>query len=215
MFLSKSVLASTKVVNFQSRPIFSKIVSFLGGSSNRDPSNPVVFLDMIKNGKPIGRMTFELYAKKVPKTAENFRSLCVGDNKYEYCYKGSHFHRIRTDHFAQGGDYMHHRGTGGFSIYGPKFDDEVAGLFIRHDRRGLLSMASNGPNDNRSQFFITFCPVRFCDGHHVVFGEMLEGEAILADMEASASLSGRPENNFTIAECGELKDGKEIMGTSE
>ncbi len=50
---------------------------FFGSSSN----NPKVFFDISKNNEPIGRMEFELYADKVPKTAENFRSICAGDNQ--------------------------------------------------------------------------------------------------------------------------------------
>ena len=88
------------MVYLTNRQFLGKMVSFYGGLNNTDASNPWVFFDMHKNGKPVGRMTFELYATKVPKTAENFRSLCVGDNKYEYCYKGTHFHRITEGYCA-------------------------------------------------------------------------------------------------------------------
>ena len=77
----------------QSRMIFSKLFSSLAGN-NSDSKNPRVYFDIDHNSKPIGRMTFELYKNKVPKTAENFRSICVGDNKQGYTYAGSHFHRI-------------------------------------------------------------------------------------------------------------------------
>ena len=43
-----------------------------------DESNPVVFMDIEIDNKSAGRMTFELYADAVPKTAENFRALCTG-----------------------------------------------------------------------------------------------------------------------------------------
>uniref|UniRef100_A0A8C6HZ29 PPIase cyclophilin-type domain-containing protein n=1 Tax=Mus spicilegus TaxID=10103 RepID=A0A8C6HZ29_MUSSI len=35
--------------------------------------NPTVFFDITANDEPLGRVSFELFADKGPKTAENFR----------------------------------------------------------------------------------------------------------------------------------------------
>ena len=173
--------------------------------SNSDPSNPQVFFDISKDNKPLGRMTFELYKNKVPKTAENFRSICAGDNKQGYTYAASHFHRIIDGFMAQGGDFTNHNGTGGASIYGRNFPDEASGLKLQHTKRGLLSMANAGPNTNGSQFFITFGPTDWLNGAHMVFGELLEGDDILKTMEANGSRSGQPKAKFEITKSGELK----------
>ena len=113
----------------------------------------------------------------MPKTAENFRSLCAGDNKQKFTYKGSSFHRVIQSFMAQGGDFTNHNGTGGASIYGEKFPDE--NFNIKHNKRGLLSMANAGPNTNGSQFFLTFVPCDWLNGAHTVFGQIIKGEDVI------------------------------------
>ena len=78
-------------------------------------------------------------------------------------YDGCIFHRVIKDFMAQTGDPTG-TGTGGESVYeeggpegaGPKgmFKDEFNGR-LRFIHRGLVGMASHGPNTNGSQFFIT------------------------------------------------------------
>jgi hypothetical protein len=91
-------------------------VSFLGGVTGLDggtpqkldsvmldeatsEENPRVFFDMEIGGEKAGRITMELFANVVPKTAENFRALCtgekgVGTSGSKLHYKGSKFHRV-------------------------------------------------------------------------------------------------------------------------
>lgn len=62
-------------------------------------SRPRVFFDVALGGKPLGRITMELYSDIVPKTAENFRCLCTGEKGIGKTgkalhYKGSGFHRV-------------------------------------------------------------------------------------------------------------------------
>lgn len=51
-----------------------------------------VYMDLEMGDKELGRVTFELYNDVVPKTAENFRTLCSGEKGFGY--KGTKFHRI-------------------------------------------------------------------------------------------------------------------------
>ncbi|ORZ30015.1 cyclophilin-like domain-containing protein [Catenaria anguillulae PL171] len=162
--------------------------------------NPKVFLDVAIGGVKAGRMTFELFADTVPRTANNFRALCTGEKGFGF--KNSIFHRVIPGFMAQGGDFTNHNGTGGKSIYGHKFDDENFNL--RHVGRGVLSMANAGKNTNGSQFFCTFTTTPWLDGRHVVFGKITEGEKVLDLIEAVGSESGRTTKKVEIVDAGEL-----------
>ena len=111
--------------------------------------SPTVFFDIAADGKSLGRISFELFADKVPKTAENFRALSTGEKGFGY--KGSCFHRIFPGFMCQGGNFTHHNGTGDKPIYREKRDD----IFIlKHTGPAILSIAKAVPNTNGSQFFI-------------------------------------------------------------
>jgi cyclophilin family peptidyl-prolyl cis-trans isomerase len=163
-------------------------------------TNPSVYFDITIGGAPAGRITFELFADVVPKTAANFLALCTGSEGFGYA--GSGFHRIITDFMCQGGDFTNHNGTGGKSIYGNKFADE--NFQLKHTEPGLLSMANAGPNTNGSQFFITTVITSWLDGKHVVFGKVTDGIDVVRAMEAVGSGSGKTSAEVKIASCGEV-----------
>ena len=170
-----------------------------------------------------GDVTFGLFGKTVPKTVENFRALCTGENGVsssgqQLTFKGSAFHRIipnfmiqgfwtfylnfLTNNFLKGGDFTRGDGTGGESIYGHKFNDE--NFELKHEV-GCLSMANAGPNSNGSQFFITTADTPWLDGRHVVFGKVLENFELIKVMESFGSQSGRTSKKITIHDCRQVQ----------
>ena len=62
-------------------------------AANASSSNPTVWMDIAIGGETVGRVEIVLMKNVVPKTAENFQALCIGDKK-DLAFKGSKFHRI-------------------------------------------------------------------------------------------------------------------------
>jgi peptidyl-prolyl cis-trans isomerase-like 3 len=84
------------------------------------------------------------------------------------------------------------------SIYGALFEDEIRPP-LRHNARGIVSMANKGPNQNGSQFFITFAPAPHLDGKNTVFGKVLEGFDVLDEIEkVPVDKKSRPQDRIEI-----------------
>merc|ERR1712156_1234903 len=82
-----------------------------------------------------GVINLELFDEVVPRTVANFAAIASGQNQQGFSYKGTIFHRIILQFMLQGGDFERFDGTGGQSIYGPKFDDE--NFLVKHGSPGL------------------------------------------------------------------------------
>lgn len=112
-----------------------------------------------------GVFVAEMFEDKAPLTTKNFIELVE-----KGFYDGIIFHRVIDGFMIQGGDPT---GTG---MGGPgyKIKDEFA-EGLKHDDEGILSMANAGPNTGGSQFFITLAPTPWLNGHHAIFGKVVEG----------------------------------------
>jgi peptidylprolyl isomerase len=167
---------------------------------------PLVYLEISINGAIEGKLVFEMQIDVAPKTCENFVKICTGDSGVltpkgkDLSYAGTRLHRIVPGFLCQGGDIMKQSGKGGWSIYGPTFDDE--NFILKHASPGLLSMANHGPNTNNSQFFITFSPCPSLDGKHTVFGKLLEGDKLLQKIQNQGTANGKPRTKVIIEKSG-------------
>merc|ERR1712014_345532 len=110
----------------------------------QQPQRTKVQFRVSADNEDYGVINLELFDEVVPRTVANFAAIASGQNPQGFSYKGTIFHRIIPQFMLQGGDFERFDGTGGQSIYGPKFDDE--NFLIKHASPGLLSMANSGPN---------------------------------------------------------------------
>ncbi|KAL4434993.1 hypothetical protein ABPG74_017749 [Tetrahymena malaccensis] len=139
-----------------------------------------------------GELKIELFCDKTPNSAKNFLALCArGD------YNGTIFHRNIRGFIIQGGDPTN-TGKGGQSIYGKPFKDEIS-QDIKHDKRGMISMANSGPNTNLSQFFITYSKQNHLNGLYTTFGKVIDGWEALDLMEKEpVDANDKPLNEIKI-----------------
>jgi len=169
-----------------------------------------VYMDLTVDGAQAGRLIFELYTSVCPKTCENFMKLCSGEagtneRGTALTYEGSVIHRIQERGWVQGGDIVSGTGSAGDSVHGETFADE--NFIVKHDGRGILSMANSGLHTNASQFNISFRALPWMDQKYVAFGKVVEGSDVIAQLEGvPTASSGRPIADCKIAKCGLLSD---------
>ena len=165
-----------------------------------------------------GEIKIQLFPEQAPMTVENF--IRLAQKGY---YDGTIFHRVISDFMIQGGD-PEGNGTGGESIWGHPFEDELSRVLF--NIRGALSMANSGPNTNGSQFFIVQnknMPKRYIkqmepagypkeiihaykqggtpwlDGRHTVFGQVITGMDVVDKIAKSKKdKMDKPLEDITI-----------------
>jgi peptidylprolyl isomerase len=135
-----------------------------------------------------GKLVIALDPVAAPRTVNNFVFLA----RYHY-YEGVVFHRVIPGFVLQGGDPT---GTGRGGP-GYQFEDELP----RPGRYelGSLAMANAGPNTNGSQFFVISGPsgVRL-PPQYSLFGKVVDGLGVVADIDAIGTQSGAPKERVTI-----------------
>lgn len=126
-----------------------------------------------------GDIEIEFYPTDTPKTVTNFATHA----KRGY-YNGLTFHRVE-DWVVQGGD-PNGTGTGGESIYGRTFEDELnpdTASYKEGYVEGIVAMANAGPNTNGSQFFILTKDTPLPHAY-TIFGRVTKGMDVVKQITA-------------------------------
>jgi peptidyl-prolyl cis-trans isomerase-like 2 len=141
-----------------------------------------------------GDLNIELLPEHAPKAVWNFVQLAQ-----KGYYNGVIAHRNIRNFMIQTGDPTG-TGKGGTSIWGKNFEDEFEGP-LKHDARGVVSMANKGKNTNSSQFFITYRPASHLDRKHTIFGRVVDGLDTLKKLEdVPVDANDRPKEEIRIVE---------------
>ncbi len=126
-----------------------------------------------------GEIQLELYPQDAPKTVTNFATLAKNG-----FYDGLTFHRVEPGFVIQGGD-PDGNGTGGVSIYGSEFEDELnedTPSYKNGYKEGVLAMANRGPNTNSSQFFIMLADNDSLPKNYTIFGKVTTGMDVVKNI---------------------------------
>ena len=136
-----------------------------------------------------GNFKIELYGDKAPVTTGNFIKL-VDDG----FYNGLIFHRVIPNFMVQCGcPHGTGRGGPGYTIRDEFHPD------LKHDSKGMLSMANAGPNTGGSQFFITVAETPWLDGKHSIFGKVIKGmEVVDSISKVEKDRNDKPLQNVIV-----------------
>lgn len=139
---------STDTLNQEEEEMYEELKAKLLGGGENFPQlqEPEKGEELVVFHTNKGDIKIMLCPEEAPKACENFLTHCK-----EGYYDGLTFHRVIDGFMIQGGD-PNGNGTGGESIWGDKFDDEISPDMYHF--RGALAMANSGPNTNGSQFYI-------------------------------------------------------------
>lgn len=164
--------------------------------------------------KDYGDVKIKMFPEEAPLAVENFTT-----HAKDGYYDGITMHRVIKDFMIQGGDPSGN-GTGGESIWGEEFDNEVVEYL--NPIRGSLCMANAGADTNGSQFFIVQakkadksmltnltdiqkemyqknggCP--WLTGGYTVFGQVYEGmDVVDAIASVETGVADKPKKDVVI-----------------
>ncbi|MCF7833402.1 MAG: peptidylprolyl isomerase [Candidatus Marinimicrobia bacterium] len=142
------------------------------------PAEPVKKNEYALIETRFGVMKMKFFPEKAPNHCANFKRLATTGY-----YDGVKFHRVIPGFMIQGGDINSRdgkRSTDGMG--GPGYTIDAEFNDVSHVT-GIVSMARTpDPNSAGSQFFICDGSPTFLDNQYTVFGEIIEGKSIIAEI---------------------------------
>ena len=166
----------------------------------------------------LGKIEVELYTADAPKTVTNFVKLA--EQKF---FDGQRFHRVSKNFVIQAGDdkskdlkKKSEWGTGGKSIWGREFEDELnpnTASYQAGYQKGVLAMANRGRNTNTSQFFIMLRDNTSLPKNYTIFGKVTKGMDVvekIGQVEIEPQMGptdGRPKVDVVIKKIRATKPG--------
>lgn len=173
-------------------------------ASNRTVTHEARF-ELEGRGGSLGNFSVALFGKAVPLTVDNFVGFV---RRFKgHGYSGTPVHKITAEALEMG-DVTFGQDLG-FSIYGPKFDDESFAL--SPGGPGWLGMAGHHNNSNRCRFRILR---RAAQRNTVIFGKVTEGMPLLRDLATAEVFweTGIPMEPARVKSCEarELEEPKEL-----
>lgn len=178
--------------------------------------NPYWQLTVNQEGNAIltdAQLLFEFFADKAPDTVEHIIGLTNKDvtitgessSHTEKFYQNTIFHRVISGFMSQAGStdiYGNNRGS---------IIDNIADEFnnnLQMNSPGVLAMANTGYKDTgSSQFFITSERCDWLNFKHTVFGFMLEGSDVLAEINRQGtSANSTPATNIVITDASVVEN---------
>jgi peptidyl-prolyl cis-trans isomerase A (cyclophilin A) len=165
------------------------VVLMIGGvavaqtASNDAPPYPPGLYAVITTS--VGAITAQLFEKETPVTVRAFIGLARGTQPWldpetkkpatHPLYENLIFHRVIPDFMIQTGDPTE---TGAHNC-GFRLPDEFV-KSLKFDRPGRLAMANAGPGTAACQFFITEDKYADGNGHDAIFGQVVDGQPLVA-----------------------------------
>lgn len=187
VFINRPQTKSTKDIVMQSTPTPKPTPTATASVSATlsQTATPAAATDIVSANTAVikiakGNITIQLYPDDAPKTVKNFATLA----KRGY-YNNLTFHRVVPGFVIQGGD-PNGDGSGGTSIYGNIFNDELNPTTKSYQdgyKEGVVAMANRGPNTNGSQFFIMLADHPELPKNYTIFGKVTSGMDVVKQIQ--------------------------------